>query len=325
MDISDQVQKKQRTERDYRLKRIIKENHLMPIKRVWFHPEYPNLLMTLGANQMNLYDNTHLDMLSQYVHAEDLSSCCWIRHPEDVWIALGTKDIHIVSVAYSQVSLVLKGHTDTILDMDAFEFGLVSCASDAIRLWHLLQEREVALFQQSASIVKIHPSGSYFLAGSLGGSLQKWILDQQLLDPPENSPIETFDDFIPLDSPHNASIQSIDFTKTHILSKSSDGKVCLWNDTEIVFKIYLDHCTPCRLDLCSSLDLFCVGDAEGTVSIYSSVNGCLLQQVDHKRVTKRILGCAFSSDGEHLLFAGDQGLLWRYMFSFQIRSLQKFA
>ena len=113
--------------------------------------------------------------------------------------------------------------------------------------------------------------------------------------------IERFDSGSTLDSPHDRSIDSIHFVDQFILSKSSDGKIALWNDEKIQFKWSVKDPNNCKVNLSMDGQYFCVGNASGSVYIYHLLTGQYVDEINHKRLSKPITCCAFSHDLKYLI------------------------
>jgi WD40 repeat protein len=100
---------------NYRLRRIVKENHGTGVTHLCYNPIHTNILMTASAGgQVNVYDDEngkegdHLDILSQYHDVDNTSpivSISWLMPPErdDSIMAIGYASGHVdlLSMAYS--------------------------------------------------------------------------------------------------------------------------------------------------------------------------------------------------------------------------------
>jgi WD40 repeat protein len=100
---------------NYRLRRIVKENHSSGVTHLCYNPIFKNILLTASeSGQINIYDDEngvdgdHLDILSQYHDLENTSpivDVCWLVSPEkdDSIAAIGHASgyIALLSLAHS--------------------------------------------------------------------------------------------------------------------------------------------------------------------------------------------------------------------------------
>jgi WD40 repeat protein len=101
---------------NYRLRRIVKENHSSGVTHLRYNPIFTNILLTASASgQINIYDDengidgSHLDILSQYHDTQNTSPIVdvnWLISPEqtDSIAAIGHASgyIALLSQAYSK-------------------------------------------------------------------------------------------------------------------------------------------------------------------------------------------------------------------------------
>jgi WD40 repeat protein len=100
---------------NYRLRRIVKENHSSGVTHLRYNPVFTNILLTASkSGQINVYDDEngrdgdHLDILSQYHDIENKSpivDVCWLISPErdDSIAAIGHASgyVALLSLAFS--------------------------------------------------------------------------------------------------------------------------------------------------------------------------------------------------------------------------------
>ncbi|KAI9090507.1 WD40-repeat-containing domain protein [Phlyctochytrium arcticum] len=198
-----------------RLRRIVRENHGGTINQCAFyrghgtgiapdfHPQ--NLLVTVGAAQVNIYDNAHcgdhLDIMSHYVvdgrgyfadapegPAPELLTCCWIHQPEDAVVATAGSDnlIRLISLARSEEICILEGHSGPILDIKVHPLDsnlLLSVSTDGtVRLWHLEAQKCLYTYQVMATTVAFHPNGLSFLTANAKGVIVDWEIPDEVID-----------------------------------------------------------------------------------------------------------------------------------------------
>jgi hypothetical protein len=179
--------------RKMQLRTVIRENHGQAIEKVAFNNttvaeednslNCNNLVASIGANQLNIYDNIHcdknfLDLFCNFVHkvpkenladvdpgeehhtpGADLTCVTWVHKPapENTNLAVGTKDgaILILSIASSSVTHVLKGHSSEVTHVVPIhvksatgEQGLLSSSRDGqIKFWNVTTGRCVSTYK----------------------------------------------------------------------------------------------------------------------------------------------------------------------------------
>ncbi|KAL9539434.1 hypothetical protein MBANPS3_010255 [Mucor bainieri] len=271
-DLQGTKSKIQRTDSIFssmRLRRIVKENHGHEISQLSFffndnasqgssqRIDTSNVLASVGGCQLSVYDNEHctdhLDIMSNFditpLHEKQeakhkLKTLCWFyRENGDALIATAGADtmIHVLSLANSEEIMLLKGHTNTITDLQSRPFNehhLLSTSKDGTaRLWNLHQERCLVVFEAKTALTAscFHPSGSTFIAGSEHGDIYEWS-------------IPSLDSSINNDTPLRLSSQEARiFSKLHgkkhmdciryangnLLTKSVDNQLHYWRpDTQ---------------------------------------------------------------------------------------------
>ena len=199
--------------KEYILRKIIKENHGGEIVGIAFNTtqaDAHNMVATVGANQLNVYDNEHvgdhLDIVSQYISPEPIGSLlcvAWGDHPTDSLLILGSSSgaLQIVSLVRSiVVGQDLHTHSGPITSISvpppasglAGSCFLAQCASDGTSTLHALPDGTVlatchdnasaiawptvatipASSSSSSSTVGTHTL--QYLAGATDGSVSRW-------------------------------------------------------------------------------------------------------------------------------------------------------
>lgn len=177
------------------LRRIVKENHGTAIVQACFPPlptspntmiDMTNILATVSASQVNLYDNEHcgdhLDILSTFEcssskvillsnkadhyiqkYMNKLLCVCWAQQSDDAYICTGGTDqmIRVLSMAKSTEVKQLKGHTGTIVGLACHPMDsniILSLSEDGTaRLWHLEAAKYLVVFSSQGSVAVRFP------------------------------------------------------------------------------------------------------------------------------------------------------------------------
>ncbi|KAI8319188.1 WD40 repeat-like protein, partial [Martensiomyces pterosporus] len=147
-----------------------------------------NLLGTVGHVQANIYDNEncgdHLDIMSHYQLDHDAAAvfhtCCWVHSSDDALFAIAGEDklVHIISLAWSREIRALRGHTDTIVDLQphpADHSLLASVSKDgSVRIWSVLNGSCLCVYSCDATACRFHPDGKFLFTGSPSGEVRRW-------------------------------------------------------------------------------------------------------------------------------------------------------
>ncbi|CAG8586761.1 13670_t:CDS:2, partial [Dentiscutata heterogama] len=200
--------------KNFRLRRIVKENHGHVINQLAFFfnltnyeapvgLEYKKIFNKLGHVERNIHDSSnilasaniydnehcgdHLDIVSNFAVSSEnidlasgeLLTCCWLHRDEDALLAIAgnARIIYIISLALSLTLKTLRGHT----------------ARDAtVRLWHVDRGTCLYVFETRASVIYWHPSGQSFLTGNYIGEIRIWETPN-LINPSEDT-LHLFED-----------------------------------------------------------------------------------------------------------------------------------
>ncbi|CAG8580439.1 11785_t:CDS:2 [Funneliformis mosseae] len=255
--------------RNFRLRRIVKENHGHDINQLAFFFNLNHYTAPVGAlykkkfNKLgyvernvrdtsnvlassNIYDNEHcgdhLDIMSNFVvgnnlnlESGELMTCCWLHRDDDALLALGGKSrvIYIISIALSSTPRTLWGHTDCITDIQKHpkdDQHILSASKDAtVRLWYVDSGQCLYVFQIKASVTCWHPSGQSFLTGNYNGEIRIWQTPDLLTPPTESLNITENDIETRSRKCHSSQIDCIRFANQNVISKSLSGKIEYWN------------------------------------------------------------------------------------------------
>ncbi|KAI8925225.1 WD40-repeat-containing domain protein [Entophlyctis helioformis] len=271
-----------------------------PLPAPFLHSDAAPYVPLPESAQDHIFRNLRLRRIVKENHGSEIQHCVFFTPPPTddeagggrgpaagtdasnvlATIAGGDKLIHILSLATSSEIKILAGHEGKIMDLQAHPLDdnlLLSCSTDGTaRLWHLDSGRCVCTYAVHATALSFHPSGQSFVTGSFSGS-----------------------------------IDCIRFVGDCVLSKSTSGKMALW-DAESKQTIHSFHLrggsNRCRFDV----TYVCVGTAVGTVSVYSLVTGRLISELRHKRSNKAVRCCAFSRHQRNIVFAGEDSFIWRF-------------
>jgi WD40 repeat protein len=322
------------------LKRIVKENHGCAISQLAFPNPRHSILATVSSTQINFYDNEHigdhLDIISQY-NGHDLRCLAWISLPDDLLLCTASQNvIHVFSLTRSREIKRLCGHAGLISDLASLSQApnwLLSTSQEdgTSRLWHL-NSPETSLFTLStfstrsvcifiSLIMKtFHLNGTSFYTATTQGVIHEWPIPMDLttltsadLDFFQDFALETTEDSKSTDQVyhhHQAEIDAlVALSHNRLLSKSIDNTVILWQNLIPIYKIDAIYMSG-RLAVSLDESLFCVGTLMGGLLFYDIETGECVHQLKHKRSTKSIRCCAFTS--KSVLCVDDDSVLWRY-------------
>jgi len=329
------------------LKAIIKENHGKEIYQICFNrsvEEYGNLVATVGEAQANIYDNehfgNHLDLFMHFINKPtpftkkgvsfNLRTCAWIRENEgpselreDAYLAVAGEDqlIHIISIKRSKVITILKGHTDTIVDLIAHPSKaqyLLSVSNDnTIRLWDIHARKPfpncVQTWEMAATVAAFSSDGIKFFAGGSNGSVLQF----------EITYFSGTSNLTPIvlkaeKRHHTHHIDCIKFLEDKLVTKSTDGRILIWSPE--TGKISVEMKIPDSKQLSSRFDLsrdgrfLCVGNGEGIAYIFRTEDGGLVKRVEYRRSKVPIKCCVFNRDSTNLLYVTNDSHIWRFAY-----------
>ncbi|KAJ3395488.1 hypothetical protein HDU92_005742 [Lobulomyces angularis] len=329
--------------KNFRIRRIIKENHLKEITLVKFNLnvninkdlDVSNLVATIGSNQLNVYDNEHcgdhLDIMSnfQLKPEETLKAMCWINIEEDCLMAVSSSNIiRLLSLARSMEVFTLNGHSGMILDLVTHPINpnlLVSLSVDGtIKIWYLPIANYICTINVKGTSACFNSSGDTIFCGNNQGEILKFKLpnfnfENIKLNNDEKIKIQTFSILKAGKKFHqNSKISKLNIIDdTFILSQSENGKILYWNfNTEEIIHSFIikdgKNYGSCKFELSLDNKYFCVGNNYGGVFIYDLNKGTLLHELKHKRAQKPVKSVAFNKDCKNLIFTGEDGLIFRF-------------
>ncbi|KAL7331553.1 hypothetical protein PS15p_203730 [Mucor circinelloides] len=338
-DLQEPKFKMKRTENIFsnmRLRRIVKENHGQDISQLSFffndntrkrsarRIDTSNVLTSVGGCELSVYDNEHcgdhLDIMSNFditpSHEKHearhkLNTVCWFyKDSGDVLIATAGADsmIHVLSLANSEETVLLKGHTSTVSDLQSHPLNdqhMLSTSRDGtVRLWDLDQERCLAIFEANTALTVscFHPSGATFMTGSDNGDIYEWTTPALHSLISSQTPIVVpLKDARILSKIHgNAYIDCIRYANGNLLTKSFDNQLHYWrSDTQEIihsFPITSQKSNHSRFDVSADEQYLCVGSDHGSVYVYDIRTSDLMAELCHKKATKAVRCCVFTQD-----------------------------
>ena len=102
---------------EYEVKKVVRENHKQDITFMKRHPVLECLFFTASSQgrQINLYNNDHdghLDLVSYYLHDDDIGGVCWLNHNLVGFYDMKGKIYH-ASITYSRVERIYEPLIDS--------------------------------------------------------------------------------------------------------------------------------------------------------------------------------------------------------------------
>ena len=350
---------------------VVRESHFTEIQKVVFHKqESSNLFATVGANQATIYDGRHFGeycgLVVHYKHEEEeeavcLTTCAFTDatkhtvHPRgDVELVVGDArgTISVISVAETAVTCELRedgpdGHSKGITRLEtctSLPGFLLSLAQDGkAKLWSIYEERCLATFQVGSAAQSLAwcPSGEWFLVGTKTGALEKWFVDDDLMQAMrqpltttterrkrrkiEKASGKTFEKLSPRGVSHSAPVDDAKFIEggdsnaaTTVVTKSTDGRIFVWSASEGKrLRSWKVPCTgPCTSDIDVSGDgkYLVVGNSAGIVYVYDveAEGESWLARLEPYKLRKRVRSCAISNDHQDIISTLGEGFLFRY-------------
>ncbi|KAI8387479.1 WD40-repeat-containing domain protein [Blakeslea trispora] len=279
-----------------------------------------NVLGTVGGCQLSVYDNEHcgdhLDIMSNFdmtpedetqISKHRLETFCWLYKDGDGLLATagGDGDIHIISLANSEETMVLKGHKKLVFDLQSHPQNddvILSTSKDGtIRLWDVNKGRCLVIFEADATVACFDPLGTQLISGNSRGDLRLWQIPSTTANLMDEEPVTVEKKHSRvLKKLHGDSyIDCIRFVNGHVLSKSTNGKMEYWElEQEKVIRSFRIRSGEnfSRFDVSLDELFFCVGSSHGTIYIYHLHTGKLVTELGHKRATKAVRCCVFSRD-----------------------------
>ncbi|CAG8671126.1 4165_t:CDS:2 [Dentiscutata erythropus] len=316
--------------KNFRLRRIVKENHGHVINQLAFFfnltnyeapvgLEYKKTFNKLGHVERNIHDSSnilasaniydnehcgdHLDIVSNFAVSSEnvdlasgeLLTCCWLHRNEDALLAIAgnARIIYIISLALSLTLKTLRGHTDVITDIQKYpkdDRHILSAARDATVRLWHV-DRGTCLY-----VFETRASVTYWHPSGqsfLTGNYTGEIRiweTPNLINPSEDTLHLFEDDLITRIEYWN--YETFELIKSFVIKNSSNNRS--------------------RFDVSLDEKYFCVGTSNGTVHIYNVLSGKLVTELRHRRSTKAVRCCIFSRDTKQVLAAGEEGYIWRY-------------
>ncbi|KXN70810.1 WD40 repeat-like protein [Conidiobolus coronatus NRRL 28638] len=317
--------------KNFYLKRIIKENHNNFIQQIQLCPgsgydessySCGNLLASIGANQLNIYDNehigNHLDLMSHMVLDEEdeetILSSCWLLPPQDCWIVLGGTEgyIHAISLAYSQEIIKFKPHSDDITQILSHPNLTYYCLTTNIENSLILTELKI----KSTSSV-FSPCGNIIYFGNQKGQIFQSLLNCEFNSKDETNWSIEEPELIYNGRDHgNASIDSINITQNgNIIFKANNGKLASYNLLEqkmnYIVTIKNGGYHRSSFGLSKGEEYLTIGNEVGNILIYRTSTGQLLQTLKHKRSSKPVKCAIFGNNNTNIIYCSE-GFIWRY-------------
>jgi len=309
----------------------------------------------------NEHCGTHLDIVMNFVNRDTpslpsvgkkdyentsnpkrlLQCCCWVNSPEDdddTWLAVGGIDrlIQIISIAHSRVLYILEGHSDTVEELacsPTTTTHLLSASKDGtVRLWDTSTRLCLQIFKTRATSLSFFNEGKQILTGGKNGCVKLWAIDDELNiiwskkrkipggEPPPREP-KTTEQCTTLILPYKTDIDCIKVLGEKIISKSTDGKICIWHPNltekiqQVDSEIKVKGCTNGRshFDLSEDGKFICVGNSRGDVYIFNLLTGTKINSLEHKRSKSPVRGCVFAHHCKNVIFVSES-MIWRWDF-----------
>ncbi|KAJ1723020.1 hypothetical protein LPJ61_005868 [Coemansia biformis] len=291
-----------------------------------------NLLVSVGHTQASVFDNEncgdHLDIMSHFQLDEDearaFRSCCWIRTPGDALFAVAGEDrlVHLISLAWTREIRVLRGHTDTIVDLQPHptdgRFLLSVGCDQTVRIWSVLSGACLCVYRCAATAARFHPEGTSVFVGSPAGDVWRWPVAD--LADTGAAPLE----FTPADGTQvvvgkrglGSAIDCLRFAQSHLLVKNTAGRIEYWDLQAAAlirsFSVRHHGVSVSRFDVSYDDKYVCVGNGQGEVFIVSIDSGKTIRRLTHKRSVRAVTCALFSRDCRGVVYAGEGGFIWRY-------------
>ncbi|KAI9503017.1 hypothetical protein GGI25_003464 [Coemansia spiralis] len=291
-----------------------------------------NLFCATGHTQANVYDNEncgdHLDIMSHYQLPSDTTAvfrtCCWVRCPGDALFALAGEDklVHIISLAWTREIRVLRGHTDSIIDLQPHPTNnrlIASVSSDqTIRLWSVQTGACLCIYNTNASAARFHPDGKLLFIGSPSGEVTQWSVPDytdDLADPIQLTQSDCTQ-IVPGKRSTGSSIDCIRFAGSNLLVKNTSGRIEHWSLQNLsmirTFNVRHHGVNISRFDVSFDDKYLCVGNGRGEAYIFCIDSGKTVGYLKHKRSVRPVTCCLFTRDCRSVIYAGEGGFIWRY-------------
>ncbi|XP_004364265.1 hypothetical protein CAOG_03426 [Capsaspora owczarzaki ATCC 30864] len=317
--------------RQFRLQRIIKESHGRPLSGMVFNrmdAYVPNLIVTSGGHQVNVYDNehtgTHLDVVSQYANSTAvMTCCCWVAAVDDALAIAGDHEgvTHVISVA--------KSREIAAIDHGGVGVGAISALSSAPGVVGVvlssgqIEFRDVAQ-PHLAPLVVFPEAGACCLAFSSSGAKMAWgmrsgslmVQDVPAFDRYSGETVTISVSELPSLTAVLGALDSIVFLNDdRLVVKSQTGRI---NVIDLSGQILARMDWPQGMYATSSIDVsldgkfLCVGTDFGRILVFDLVHGLLLAELMHKRVRHPIRACSFNAVSSQVLCVTGNGMICRF-------------
>jgi WD40 repeat protein len=254
---------------------------------------------------------------------QELTACCWLCTREvkglahgDARLAVGGKDscVTVLSLAASAAVLLLKGHTQPILDLAsvASRPSLLASASldGTVRLWELeIGECSQVLQVAGCSCVALHADGRTLYCGCSNGRLLEWAVGAA-----EGTPF-------PSSAEHPGHSHRVDALRalpgSRLVSKGSDGRIIVWSVGDgaprqiASWRVPSADKTGRSFGATSDGAVLVLGSNTGDVLAYSA-DGRLLARLSPGKIRTPVLGCAIADNCQSVIACYAAGLVARW-------------
>ncbi|CEP13765.1 hypothetical protein [Parasitella parasitica] len=335
---------------DMRLRKIIRENHGQGISQLVFFLckenngtanviDTSNVLGSVGGCELSVYDNEHcgdhLDIMSNFditpsnlknEYKHKLTTMCWFYKQDDVLLATAGADtmIHLLSLAFSEEIMLLKGHKDVVSDLQSHPLNnshMLSTSQDGtIRFWDIDREKCLVIFEAKAPLTVscFHPSGTTFITGSQAGDIYEWAI------PPITDITDNDKPFLVsknkarvLSEMHGGSyIDCIRFANGNLITKSIDNQLHYWDATTQKllhsFSSFTSKENKSRFDVSMDERYLCVGSEKGLLYVFDIQTGDRIAKLGHKKSSRAIKCCVFNQNCRQIVAASEGAFILRY-------------
>ena len=254
--------------------------------------------------------------------------CCWLCTRDvkglahgDARLAVGGKDscVTVLSLAASAAVLLLKGHTQPILDLAAVASrpSLLASASldGTVRLWELEKgECSRVLPVPGCTSLALHADGNTLFCGCSSGRLLEWAVGEGA-SAAEGTPFPSGSAEHPGHSHRVDALRALPGSR--LVSKGGDGRVIVWAVGEGAPRQLSSWRVPSAdkagrsFGATSDGGVLVLGSNTGDVLAYSA-EGRLLARLSPGKIRTPVLGCAVSDDCRTVLASYTAGIVARW-------------
>ncbi|KNC50097.1 uncharacterized protein AMSG_11915 [Thecamonas trahens ATCC 50062] len=251
---------------DFILRKIVKENHGSEVVGLEFNrvqADASNMVATVGANQLNVYDNEHigdhLDIVSQYMapDTEDSILCmAWADAPVDSLLVVGNSAgrVQVISLVNSVVIAEATVHSAAVtalhVPLTTSDHMLITAsrAEGVVKAWSLPDLTPLASLASAAGCITSAAPAPHWAAartaaeepasdvtlvvGTLGGDIEVWDVPT---DGSGREPVAR-GSLVRSELPARQHLAPIDCVRvistTALVSKSTDGRLVVWQKGE---------------------------------------------------------------------------------------------